>query len=495
MANLVKSLFTYASTEIRKKINLKKDFTGAGISAHDPDYMYDIYTREFSGVKSKNMLNYIDWARRGVPFYFYKYFDTISRRDTRIRTMLRKLKIAILTEQYRVSGEWEEGVKFIESMIENLGPKLYRFFEDSTEANTKGIKRFEINYEIKNGYWMPSEIRAIPNFIYMYNEKSREYSFLDVNSINQTELISRLSGQPDKINLSQFPTVEIHPLKILDVIAIDGDEENAFMNGITIALMFSYYCKSYNVKDMNIFLERYASPTMKMKYDPLNEKSKGEMIKASQDMKAHGVIVYPDGCEPELMSDTQKGQAGNLYLNAINYWNSEITILCVGEEETTQMGNKGSLAALQVKQKISELIIEMNLRTCADSMNDLIKRLIDINFANPPEYPKFEYIKIASLEEKKTQSEINKNLKEIGVRPTIEELQEQFDVDLEEYSSPEPPEDDSGEDDPEKDPKKKDPEKKSDPGSEDDEDEEFELDFITQLFEQAEQEVTAQWHT
>lgn len=478
MANqgsLIKNIFSYASTEIRKKINLKKDFTSSGIPAHDPDYMYDIYTRDFSGAKSKNILNYMDWARRGVPFYFYKYFDTISKRDTRIRTMLRKLKIAILTEQYRVTGEWEEGVKFVENVIQHLGPKLYRFFVDSVEANTKGIKRFEINYEVKDGYWMPSEIRAIPNFIYLYNEKTREYSFLDVNKINQTNLISILSAQPDKIDMTQFPTVEINPLKILDVIAIDGDEENAFMNGITIALIFSYYCKSYNIKDMNIFLERYATPTMKMKYDPLNEKSKGEMIKASKDMKAHGVIVYPEGCEPDLMSDTQKGQAGNLYLNAINYWNSEITILCVGEEETTQMGNKGSLAAMKVKQKISELIIEMNLRTCADSMNDLIKRLIDINFATVPEYPVFQYIKIASLEEKKTQSEINRNLSQIGVRPTIDELEEQFDVELEEYAAAKQP----AKEDPEEDPD-------DDPDGEDEE--EFENNFIKNLFEQAERQ-------
>lgn len=463
--SLFKNAWQFAVKELRTKINQVKQFTSSGIAAHDPNYMYDIYTRDFSGAKAKNILQYIDFARRGVPFYFYKYFDTISKRDTRIRTMLRRLKIAILTEQFRVRGDWEEGVKFVDELIKHLGPKLYKFFAASSEANTKGIKRFEINYEAKSNWWMPEEIRPIPNSIYLYDEKMREYHFLDVNKIDQTNLISTLSAFPDKIDLSKLPKVEIDPLKILDVIAIDADEENAFMNGITIALIFAYYCKSYNVKDMNIFLERYATPTMKMKYDSYNEKSRDEMVKASNDMKAHGTIIYPDGNEVDLLNDTQKGQAGNLYITSINYWNSEITILCVGEEETTQMGNKGSLAALQVKQKISELIIEMNLRTCADAFNDLIRRLVDINFPNPPEYPVFEYIKIASLDEKKMQSEINKNLYSIGYRPTKEELEEEFDVQLEEVKEPE----------------EEKPEEKT-------EDEEFENDFIKMLFEQAEQE-------
>lgn len=469
--SLVRDIYSYTRQEIRSRINFKKDFQATSIPTSDPDYMYDIYTREFSGVKSTNILSYYDWARRGVPFYFYKYFDTISRRDTRIRTMTRKLKAAILTEQFRVSGEWEEGIKFCEEVIKYLGPRLYKFFTDSIEANIKGVKRFEIQYETDTGKWMPSTIKAIPNHLYLYNEMTSEYSFLDATRISQVNLIAQVTAQPDKFDMTKFPTVEVNPLKILDVFAIDGDDDNAFMNGITIALLFAYYCKSYNIKDMNIFLERFASPTTKMKYDPLNEKSRGEMVKAAQDMKAHGVFIYPDGTEIDLLNDTTKGQAGNLYLSAVEYWNSEITILFAGEEETTQMGNKGSLAALQVKKKISELIIEMNLRTCANAFNELLQRLIDINFANPPEYPVFEYIKIATLEEKKTQSEINKNLKEIGYRPVKEELEEEFDVELEEYQANSTDTDNNN---------------SNDDDVIDDDPENYENNFINNLFKEAE---------
>lgn len=473
-ASLIKDIYTYTRNEIRSRINSKKDFQASSIPTHDPNYMYDIYTREFSGVKARNILEYFDWARRGVPFYFYKYFDTISKRDTRIRTMTRKLKAAILTEQFRVSGEWEEGIIFCEDVIKYLGPRLYKFFTDSIEANIKGIKRFEVNFEIDGGKWMPHHVKAIPNFLYLYNEKTSEYSFLDTTKINQTNLISALTAEPDKFDMSRFPTVETNPVKIIDVLAIDGDEDNGFLNGITIALLFAYYCKSYNIKDMNIFLERFASPTTKMKYDPLNEKSRGEMINAAKDMRAHGTIIYPDGTDIDLLSDAQKGQAGNLYLSAIEYWNSEITILFAGEEETTQMGNKGSMAALQVKKKISELIIEMNLRTCANAFNELLQRLIDINFPNPPEYPVFEYIKIATLDEKKTQSEINLNLKNIGVRPTLEELEEQFDVELEEVAPAESKDEDSN------------PEENEDEDNPD----EYENDFLKNLFEQSERRHT-----
>lgn len=436
--NIFKNIFSIVKNEISGKLR-PKDFSASGISAHDPNYMYDIYTREFSGMKSQNLLNYIDWARRGIPFYFFKYFDTISKRDTRIRTMQRKLKAAILMEQFTVTGEWAEGVKFAELLIEHLGVALSKFFTSAIEANETGIKRFEINYELKNGYWLPSEIRAIPNFLYLYDENTRKYSFLNVDLFDQVKLRSNLTAFPDRIDISKFPQVEVHPLKILDVHAIDGDHDNAFMNGIAIALSFANYCKNYNVKDMNIFLERWASPTTKMKYDPLNAQSKDELVKAADGAKTHGTYIYPDGTEIDLLNDSQKGQAGNLYLSAISYWNSEITILYSGEEETTQMGEKGSLAALKVKEKISELILQMNLKTCENAFSSLLHRLIVINFSSPGKLPHFNYIKISTLEDKKLQSEINKNLKDISVLPTHEALEEQFGVDLEDVETPEQP--------------------------------------------------------
>lgn len=476
--NIFKNIFSYASKEIKERLNSKKEFSSSGIPAHDPDFMYDLYTREFAGMNSRNILTYIDLARRGCPFYFYKYFDVASKRDTRIRVMLRKVKTAILNEQYTVTGDWAEGVEFCEKVIAHLGTKLQKFFTDAVNANIRGLQRFEINYEISDGYWMPSSLRAIPGFVYLYDDLTREYSFLDVTKFDQVSLKSTLSAQSDRIDISKFPKSEIHPLRLLDVYAIDGDDENAFMNGIVIALLFAYYFKSYNVKDMNIFLERFASPTVKMSYDSLNAKSKDELIKAYKEMKAHGAIVYPDGSQIDLLNDTQKGQAGNLYLTAINYWNSEITILLAGEEETTQMGSKGSLAALQVKQKISDLITQMNLKTCADAFNDLLKRLIYINFANPKEYPVFEYLKISTLNDKEVQSRINKNLKDIGVRPTLESLEEQFDVELEEVIA-------TQEKDPEKDSKDSEEDPEEDPEDDSEEDPEKDFSFLDELFKQS----------
>ena len=263
--------------------------------------------------------------------------------------------------------------------------------------------------------------------------------------------------------------------------AIDGDSENAFMDGVLIALFFAYYCKSYNVKDMNIFLERYASPTMKMKYDSLNSGTKEELQKASKEMKVHGTIIYPDGTEVDLMNDSQKGAAGNLYLNAINYWNSEVTILLAGEEETTQMGSKGSLAALKVKERISDLMLQMNLMTFANAMNDLIKRIIDVNFENPPEYPKFSYIKISTLQDKLTQSTINMNLKAIGYLPTQDVLEEQFGVELEPATDPAADPAEANDDN---------ENKAGDEETENPDDSEFEINFLEDLYKQAEREAT-----
>lgn len=477
MPNIVKDFFSLVRKEISTRLR-PKNLSLKGLPGSDPDYMYDIYIREFSGMKPENLLYYIDWARKGAPFYFYKYYDAISKRDTRIKSMLRKLKAAILMEQFKVSGEWKEGVEFAELLIKHLGGKLFKFFTDVIDANTKGITRFNISYEYSNGYWLPSELRAIPSWMNLYDPQTRELSLLDVSKFDQMKLRTTLASQPDKLDLTLFPRIDIDPLNVLDVHAIDGDDDNPFMNGIVIALLFAYYCKSYTVKDLNIFLEQYASPTKILQYDPLNDQSKDEMTKLANDGKRYEYLLYPDGSKIELLNDTAKGQGGNLYLSAIDYWNSEISILFAGESETTQMGTTGSYSALQVKKQISELILMMNLKTITNAFSDLLKKLIEINFSTPGDLPLFEYIKISTLGDKKTQSDINLNLKSIGYLPTQEELQEQFGVELEKVEAA------PVKQDPEKDPDDDPDNKPDDPKEEKEED----YSFMDKIFFEAEKE-------
>lgn len=440
---------------MRSERLLKEQQGSFSVPTNTPDYVYNLFTGDFSGMTGSNMMFYYDTARKGFPFFYYLFLSTLIQRDTRIKTVLRRTKASIISEQFSFECEWKPGLELAEKVQAKLGAKMIQFFLDCVEANTKGIKRFEINFEFEDGLWLPSMLRPIPNHLYVYDERTNNYGFLDTTRIDMNGIRNFAYAEPDKLNIASLPQVTIDPVKVLDVFAFDREHENAFMDGVGLALMLAYYSKSYNVKDMNIFLEKFAMPTKVVKYDPANPKMKNELKKTTEESnKVHGDILLPNGNDITLLNDAQKGQGGQLYLNAINYWNGEIASLIIGEQESTQLGANGSYAAMKEKSKVSEDFATANLFVIMSAFNKLLQVTTDINFANPEAYPEMKYMKVKTLEDQKTLTDIYGNVDKLGYKPKKEALEEELQTELEEKQETEPV--DHDEEDGEDDPKKKD---------------------------------------
>jgi len=63
----------------------------------------------------------------------------------------------------------------------------------------------------------------------------------------------------------------------------------------------------------------------------------------------------------------------------------------LGQNLTTSLDNKGSYAAAQVHNAVRHDIIQGDLNLIEGTMNRLIKKVIDLNFADVKEYPKFNF--------------------------------------------------------------------------------------------------------
>ena len=443
------------------------------IPQETPRYMNSFITEEFSQLKPENLSDYIIWATSGIPYFMYSLYNVIRQRDLRIGTVLMRRKFAVLDEMYVIKCEDEELKIFAEEILDHIGSKRWKFFTQLVEANLQGIKRFEINYEVVNGKVMPKDITGVSNFLYLYDEKENKYYFIDSTKIDSNELMTMgITNTYDRLDFDKIPKVNIAPEKVLDVHGLDGDDRNAFLNGHTIGYIIGYFFKNYNVKDMNIFIERFASPTIDAQYDGVNPTAKNNMYKALMLLKNNGFLLREKGSEINLMNDSQKGQASAIFLNTIKYWDSAFAVRTLGEEETTQMGKEGSFAALKVKKYVSEDIAVADLKVITSAVNEIFRRICDFNFPNVKEYPVFEFTKIKTLEEKKTQSEIMLNVNSLGYKPTMEYVEENLDVDIEELveeeevvEEPEPEEDPGTETDsdtePEPDDQKKQPVKNS----------------------------------
>lgn len=441
------------------------------IPQETPRYMNSFITEEFSQLKPENLSDYIIWATSGVPYFMYFLYNVIRQRDLRIGTVLMRRKFAVLDEMYVVKCENEEMKKFAEDILDHIGSKLWKLFTQLVEANLQGIKRFEINYEVVKGRVMPKDITGVSNYLYLYDETENKYHFLDSTKYDANQIMtSGISNTYDRLDFDKIPKVKIAPEKVLDVHGLDGDDRNAFLNGHTISYIIGYFFKNYNVKDMNIFIERFASPTIDAQYDGVNPTSRNNMLKALKLFKSNGWVLREKGSEITLLNDAQKGQASAIFLNTIKYWDSAFSIRTLGEEETTQMGKEGSFAALKVKKYVSEDIAVADLKVISAAINEIFKRIIDFNYSTVEEYPLLEFTKVKTLEEKKTQSEIMQNVKSIGYKPTKEYVEENLDVEIDEEEIKEPddqiPDDDKDPDDP-NDPNDKTPDNDDDKDSDD----------------------------
>ena len=399
-------------------------------SLKDP-IITSLMLEDFSNLSTDRLKIYLENARQGFPFFMYKLFSVIRQRDLRIGTLVQRRKFAVLSEEWEIEvKEWEEGKEFVEDLLSKI-KKLNNFFTDIIEANCFGIKLFEINYKPEDGKIFIKNIKSVLNYLYVWDDKNDEYKILDSAQVDGSKLMKwSTDAFSNNLNLSELPFVELPPEKFLEVFSLDGDEDNTFMNGVTISFILAYFFKSFTFKDMMIYVERYASPTIKALYQTFSPDNKRQMEKAVKDVRVHGGIVAPAGSEINYMSDESKESSGNLFMNVVHFINAELTLRLLGEKETTEMGDSGSYGALKIKKYVSDDITFADMILIQETVNEIIERSVRMNFANPPEIPKFKFIKVKSLEDKKMLVDILQVLFNMGYKSEVEELEGLFDIKL-----------------------------------------------------------------
>lgn len=439
MANnkFLPALFTDAKTFIIRRFN--PEYGVDSVPNSDIRDIYGLYTDEFSALTSQNIKWYIESARLGLPFYMYALLDSIRQKDLVISGILTRRRLAVLGEEWVIDGNDDEpGMKeakeYVNFLMKKIKKHLGKFMSDVVEANIQGIKKFEINWEIdaENKIY-PKEINDIDNKLYLFDDTTNEHSIMDATKVTGSDILSwSAEASSGDIKISQIPKVNIHPMKLLQVNGLDRNSKRDFMNGMTIAFILGYYVKSYLIKDMAMFIERFASPKLKGKYNPFNAESKKQMKAAVENQKAFGAIIYPGDSDVDYLNDQQKGAAFQIFNQAIEYFDKCFIRRAVGEEETTQMGSQGSRAALEVKKEISKFFSIADLLLIEIAINDIIQRGLSLSFNNNKATPEFKFIKVKTLEDKKTLSEIFSSVKSSGFSIAKDTVEEQLGIVLQE---------------------------------------------------------------
>jgi len=371
-----------------KKITKQVSKDSQVIPSSNIQNIYSLYTTEFASLNISNLKYYLESSRKGLNFWKSLLFEYIRRIDLRISAVCQTRKLSVLGRNYSVECNDGEIKNFAERTLQNISG-IENLFTDIVESSIQGLSIFEINYKLCDDKILIDSLRRIQNHLIVYDDLSEQYFILDSNKTSAVNLRLSTSGINDRVDITNLPLLNIPEEKIIEVHSFDGDNPNGFLNGCIDSLVLGYFFKSYSLKDWQVFIEKFASPTVIGKYSTLNQHDKNSLMQAIQNLKNSASAVIPDEAEIIFRGDENKGEGSAVFNSNIDFWNNEITIRVLGQNLTTSLDGSGSYAAAKVHNVVREDIIKSDLRLIENTMNKLLKKVIDLNFAEVNDYPKF----------------------------------------------------------------------------------------------------------
>lgn len=383
------------------------------VKVQNPRNIYNLYTSEFSGLTAEQIKWYMEAARKGLNFFKALLFEEIRNRDLRIGGICQTRKLAAASKQWKLESDDNDKVKLITDILNNID--LQSVICSIIEAQIQGVTIFEINWDIQDNKIVPIELRRIPNWLLVYDDQADIYKILDIESADLFKLKTMSIVADDRINLNQLKLIDVDKRKLLEVEASDNVNPNGFRNGCIDGLIWIYFLKNYGLKDYATYLELFGNPMRIGKYDPLNSNpvTEQKLISAVRDFGNLSWAVLSNDMSIEFPVEPGKASASGLFRDYLNYLDEEIAIRVLGQTLTSSVGERGSYAAAKVHDAVRADIIASDLTLCERKINELIRRIIGLNFSDK-NYPVFRFISEENLERKKILSEIILNLKQAG---------------------------------------------------------------------------------
>ena len=406
--------------------------------------VYGLYIDEFSYLKPENIHYYMECSRKGLNLYKSLLFEECKRRDLRLGGICQTRKLAVLRKEWEVGYDSDSTVPeatqnlYKEKVYENLETiNIWQLLIDIVDAQIQGLSIFEAVWGATASGAKLWSIDYVPNHLIIFDDKNNEYRFIRNDKLDMN--ILRNKGAQlynERIDFSDIVYEPIDPMKILEVHSFDGNAQNGFLNGCSDGLIWGYIIKHFGLKDWSIWIELFASPPVIGKKPQLmgdeDKRAFDDFILNFSNM-SRGVI--PNDASVEFPGDTDKGNSTLAFKTFVEYLDKEMSIRVLGQELTTASGDKGSRALGQVQNMVREDLIIADMMLIKSAMNELIKRIIILNFGEQKEYPQWQWEEEVNIEYKKTRSEIIKNLHDSGHDCDKEDVEEEFDLHIKENAT------------------------------------------------------------
>ena len=190
----------------------------------------------------------------------------------------------------------------------------------------------------------------------------------------------------------EHPMGEVVPPRKFLVLRNEPFAENPYGSAALKECFWYWYFKKLAVNWQNIYMEKFASPTIIGSYPPgsVNSGQKAALQTAIETIQNATAISMPEGIDIRFLEAMRRGDSG--YLPWIQYCDTSIAKAIHGQTLTSGEGQRvGSLALGKVHD---ETRYEYTADDCelldATINHELIPWTVDFNFADVTEYPKYK---------------------------------------------------------------------------------------------------------
>jgi phage gp29-like protein len=249
------------------------------------------------------------------------------------------------------------------------------------------LSALEYGFSAGEIIWEVSEFRDYGTKVIVKDVKHRDPEFIKIDVDKHANIVGfrQISGyMPHEIYIA--------PEKVIHY-QINGQFGNHYGIPDLRAAYRAWWSKKFITQFWNVFLERFGSPLMMMKY-PMgaDQKLKDALKSILSSLSSRSDILVPEGVVVELVEATRAGTAQ--YADALNYCDVGISrallvpaLLGMGVDVKRGSDSQSRLH-LRVLMKVAG---DISADLEAIYNEKLVKPLIDMNFPGVTDFPKFTF--------------------------------------------------------------------------------------------------------
>lgn len=235
---------------------------------------------------------------------------------------------------------------------------------DMLDAIGKGFSATEIIWDTSERQWQPSKLKW---------RDPRFFTF-DIED-GETPLLKARGGN-EPLNPYQWIW---HQSKTKSGLPIRG--------GLARGAAWSFFFKSFTLKDWAIFCEAYGQPLRLGKFGPgATETDKDALMRAVANIGTDYAAIVPESMAIEFVEAKLSG-SHELYEKRADWLDRQVSKLVLGQTATTD-AIAGGHAVGKVHDRVRDDIEEADARQAASTIKrDLVRPLVDLNFGPQEAYP------------------------------------------------------------------------------------------------------------